>query len=165
MGMDACLAVILAALACLPAPAAPERAAVAQESKEKAADEVVPQLMEAVGVLAGFQLYQTYLNIGFLADGKTEGVYKDSDVKQLLASIMKPLGKVDQQLEKVGKLAQTRADREAAAKLRKIAILLREQGKALETFWTSDKPADGMKYESTRKQAWTEISALLGLDK
>ena len=121
------------------------------------------KLIETVGLLAGLHLYQTYLNIGFVADGKAEGTYEEADARKLLASVMTPLDTVDKQLEKVGKLAPGKADQDAVAQLRKLAALLRQQGKELETFWNTDQESDGAKYEATRKRAWEGISKLLAL--
>src|SRR4051794_11911775 len=50
----------------------------------KAPSDAVPQLLETVDLLASVQLYQTYLNIGFLADGRAEGTYEDDDAKRIL---------------------------------------------------------------------------------
>lgn len=132
--------------------------------KKEVADDPVPQLMESVGLLSALHLYQTFLNIGFLADARTEGLYDQKATQQFLDSIMTPLDSVDKQLGKVQKLAQTKEDREAIDKLKNIAGLLRQQGKGLETFWKSGKEADGSRYEATRKKAWSEINSVLGLE-
>jgi hypothetical protein len=160
-----CLLATVAVLLLLLGGAAVLRSQPEPAKRAGSAEEAVPQLLETVGLLGGLQLYQTYLNIGFIADGRTEGLYKDKEIKQLLDSILTPLEKVDQQLEKVSKIAQAKEDQEAVARLRKIAALLRQQGKDLEKFWASNKEADGARYEATRKQAWKEISSLLGLEK
>src|SRR5207237_7148700 len=47
-------------------PAKPENANTAQERR---------QLLEAVGALTAANCYQTYLNIGLIADGKAKGAY------------------------------------------------------------------------------------------
>jgi hypothetical protein len=154
---------IVAAMALLaPMATAAERGADSEKSQATATD-ANGQLAETVGVLAGLHLYQTYLNIGFIADGRAEGTYQEQDARQLLASVLAPLDQVDQQLEKVGKLVQDKKDRETAEKVRRLAALLRRQGKELETFWSTEKESDGAKYEATRKRAWDEISSLLAL--
>src|SRR2546430_1702840 len=61
-------------------------------------------LAETVGLLAGLQLYQTYLNIGLLADARSEGLYEAAELAQLLGSVVVPLEKVEKQLDKVAKL-------------------------------------------------------------
>ena len=49
--------------------------------------------------------------------------------------------------------------------LRAVVSLLRQQGKDLTAFWDSGQPEEGAKYEATRKEAWKQISVMLGLDK
>lgn len=123
------------------------------------------ELTETVGLLSGLYLYQTYLNIGLLADGKAEKVYDEKAARAVLATVLTPLEAVDKQLAKVKALAQTEADRQAAEKLRAALGLLRRQGQELIAFWDSGKAADGAKYEATRQEVWKQINALLGLDK
>ena len=155
--MPRCLLTIVLALAACPLHA--------DDPLPRTPDDPVPQLMETIGLLTSVQLYQTYLNIGLLADGRTEGLYADNDIKQLLASVLTPLDRVDKQLEKVAKLATTKDDKESLEKLRAIGGLLRQQGKDLETFWASGKEADGAKFEASRKKTWKELNALLEVEK
>ena len=143
--------------------ASPDDYAEAQE-KEAAVTEPVPLLLETFGLLGGLQLYQTYLNIGFIADGKAQGVYSESNAKALLGSILIPLDSVSTQLTKSAKVVPAKEDQDALGKLEKITRILQQQGKSLETFWASGKESDGSQFESSRKQAWGEISALLGLN-
>ena len=133
--------------------------------KKEVAEDPVPPLLESVGLLGALQLYQTYLNIGFLADARAERLYDEKATQQLLDSIMTPLESVEKQLGKVQKWTRTKEDREAIDKLKNIAVLLRQQGKGLETFWNSGKEADGARYEATRKKAWAEINSVLVLEK
>src|SRR5262245_54690202 len=123
------------------------------------------ELTETVGLLSGLYLYQSYLNIGLLADGKAERVYDEKAARAVLATVLTPLEAVDRQLEKVGKVARTPADRDAVERLRWIVALLRLQGKELTGFWDSGRPEDGARYEAARQEAWKQITALLALDK
>ena len=139
----------------------------AQPATEKPAptvDIAHPVLTETVGLLAGIQLYQTYLNIGLIADAKAEGVYELADVQQILGTVLGPLEKVEKQLEKVSKLKLSKDDVEAVTRLRKIARMLREQGSELQAFWETGKNEHGNKYESIRQSAWKELSGLLELE-
>jgi hypothetical protein len=122
-------------------------------------------LTETVGVLAGMNLYQSYLTIGLLADGKAERLYDEKAARSVLASVLTSLATVDQQLEKAGAAMQTAGDQAALAKVRGVVGLLRRQGKELIAFWDSGRPEDGARYEATRQEAWKQIVALLGLDK
>jgi len=123
------------------------------------------QLTETVGLLSGLYLYQTYLTIGLLADGKAERVYDDKTARSVLATVVGPLSAVDKQLAVVGKLAQTDADRQAVDRLRTTVALLRRQSQELTAFWDSGDPAAGARYEATRQEAWKHITSLLGLNK
>src|SRR5262245_672682 len=95
------------------------------------------QLTETVGLLSGLYLYQTYLTIGLLADGKSERLYDENAARNVLASVLNPLDAVDRQLTTVVELAQTPADRQAAERLRGVVALLKQQGKELIAFWDS----------------------------
>ena len=150
-------ALLLVSILAFAFPAAAQTPAVPKPTEQNMQD-----LMETVGLLSTLHLYQTYLNIGFIADGRAEELYDDAESKQLLGSVLTPLEKVSAQLDKIGKLATTKDDREAVEKLKKIATLLKQQGKELQDFWVSGKEQDGEKYEATRKKAWEEIRVLVG---
>lgn len=150
----AALALLLVALVGGPAAAQPPAA--------KADDTAV--LTETVGLLAGIQLYQTYLNIGLLADARAEGLYEASELAQLLGSVVVPLERVENQLGKVAALKLSKEDAAAVARMKKVAGLLRQQGKSLQAFWDTGVADNGKKYEAARQAAWKELSDLLELD-
>jgi hypothetical protein len=146
--------------------AAGTRTVLAQDKKETSPDrEARDQLLETVGVLAASQLYQGYLNIGFVADGKAEGTYEEKDARQILGSILSLLDTLDKQLERVGKLELDKADREGVEQIRKLSGQLHDQGKELQAFWATGNKERGAAYEKIRKESWDGISKLLGLDK
>ena len=123
------------------------------------------QLTETVGLLSGLYLYQTYLNIGLLADGKAERLYDEKAARQVLASVVTPLDAVDRQLAQIGAMAETQADRDAAGRLRHMVGMLRRQGQQLVTFWDNRTAADGARYEATRQEVWNQLYTLLKLDR
>lgn len=168
IGFVALVAVLTSALAVGQPPAspsAPPPLPSSAEKKEAPAADDHGQLMETVGLLSGLYLYQAYLNIGLLADGKAEKIYEEKAARSVLGSIVGPLDAVDKQLGKVGKAARTNADRVAVERLRLIVASLRQQGRDLTAFWDSGQPEDGAKYEATRREAWKQINAVMGLDK
>lgn len=126
--------------------------------------EALPTLSETVGLLSGLQLYQTYLNIGMLADARAEGLYEASELAQLLGSVVVPLDTVDKQLAKVAALkGLSKEDATAITRMRKIAGLLKQQGKSLQAFWDTGVEDHGKKYEESRQAAWKELDELLEL--
>jgi hypothetical protein len=141
-------------------PAAPPA-----ERKDPAPADPHADLSETVGLLSGLYLYQAYLNIGLLADGKAVNTYDDKAARSVLDSVLTPLETVDKQFEKLSKSARTQADRDACDRLRGVVTLLRRQGADLKAFWNSGQPEDGAKYEASRQEAWKQISALLGFNK
>lgn len=138
------------------------------DNKEKSpADKPDPALSafaESAGLFAGLQLYNTYLNIGILADAMAEELYPSADVYQLLGSVVHPLERVEKQLAKITALKLPKEDADAVAKLTRIAGLLRQQGKELELYWDKGLPEHSKRYEATRQAAWKELSALLELE-
>jgi len=142
--------------------AGPGRCQSPAEKSAPAAPNAV--LTESVGLFAGVQLYQTYLNIGLLADARAAGVYEDADAGQVLGSVLEPLKKVDKQLEKLAALkGLSEEDLAAVARLRKVAGLLIVQGDSLAAFWTTDQPAHADKYEAARRKAWAELEDVLDM--
>ena len=122
------------------------------------------QLLEAVGSMAASHYYQTYLNIGFLADGKAQGLYGDKEAKRVLDSLMSVHATVDKQLETVAKLDLEKDDQTSVNQMRKLSGLLRDQGKELQAYWETGNRERYANYEDLRRQSWTGVSQLLGLD-
>jgi hypothetical protein len=150
------------AVAALAVTAGVTRAQPAAPAKTVAEENSV--LLETVGLLAGIQLYQTYLNVGLLADASAEGVYESGEATQLLGSVVGPLDKIEKQLEKVAALKLSKDDAAALTRMKKIAGLLRVQGKALQSYWDTGKEEHNKKYEDARQAAWKELSDLLALE-
>jgi hypothetical protein len=121
------------------------------------------QLLEAVGSLAASHYYQAYLNIGFLADGKAQGLFKEREAGHVLDSVLSLLATVDKQLDTVSKLDLEKDDQTSVDQMRKISSLLRDQGKELQSFWESGNVDRSDDYEDLRQKSWTGISRLLGL--
>jgi hypothetical protein len=121
------------------------------------------QLLETVGALTAAHCFQTYLNLGLIADGKAKGIYTRKDANKVLDSVVEILDSLDRKLAGLAKIDLDKADRQSLEQMRDLSALLRRQGKELETFWDSGKEEDSDKYESTRKDAWAAIGKLTGI--
>ncbi len=144
-----------------PAAVQPQPAPVVQPDQ---APESMGVLTEALGLVSGLQLYQTYLNIGLLADVRAEGLYEAGELSQLLGTVVTPLEQVDKQLGRVAAIKGLSKDDVAAlARMRKIVGQLQAQGKSLQTFWDTGVQDHGKRYEIARQAAWKELDDLLGL--
>jgi hypothetical protein len=121
------------------------------------------QLLETVGALTTAHCYQTYLNIGLIADGKAKGSYTEKDAAKVLDSVLSTLNSVDRKLAALSKIDLDKQDRESLEQIRDLADLLRQQGKELEAFWDSGKDQDAARYENARKDSWAAIGKLTGI--
>jgi hypothetical protein len=121
------------------------------------------QLLETVGALTAAHCFQTYLNLGLIADGKAKGIYTRKDANKVLDSVVEILDSLDRKLSGLAKIDLDKADRQSLEQMRDLSALLRRQGKELETFWDSGKDEDNDRYESTRKDAWAAIGKLTGI--
>jgi hypothetical protein len=121
------------------------------------------QLLETIGVLTAAHCYQSYFNIGLIADGKARGTYTEKDASKLLNTVLSLLDSVDRRLTVLSKIDLEKADRDSLERMRDLSDLLHQQGRALEIFWDSGKDDDAAKYEDVRKDAWAAISKLMGI--
>ena len=121
------------------------------------------QLLETVGALTTAHCYQTYLNIGLIADGKAKGTYTDKDAAKVLDSVLSLLNSVDRKLAALSRFDLDKQDRDSLEQIRDLADLLRQQVKELEAFWDSGKDQDAARYENARKDSWAAIGKLTGI--
>jgi hypothetical protein len=120
-------------------------------------------LLETIGSLTSAHYFQTYLNIGFVADGKANGTYTEKDARRVLDSIVSLVNSLDRKLEGLDKIELSKDDRDRLEQLRAVSALLRQQGKELQLFWETGKAENADKYEALRKTAWATISKLMGI--
>jgi hypothetical protein len=122
-----------------------------------------PSSLQTIGALAAAHYYQTYLNIGFIADAEGKGTYTNEDARKVLRSLLSLVDSVDRQLETFGKRTLDKEDRASLEHMRAISALLCQQGRALQTYWDSGKDQDADRYESLRKNSYAAISKLMGI--
>src|SRR5207249_10145257 len=83
---------------------------------------------EALGGLTATHLYQTYLNIGLLADAVEGEVYSAAEARKLLATVMDLVDAVERQLGKVSADLKDE-DEKTLERTRQLTALLRAQAK------------------------------------
>ena len=137
--------------------------ALAQPGSSAPSTAAQVQTAETVGLLATLYLYQTYLNIGLLADCRAEEVYDDKQVESLLVSQLGPLDAVERQFQSLQKQARSPAERASLEQMQKVIGPLRRQGKHLHAYWHGDKESDAQQYQAARQESWRHLSALMGL--
>lgn len=125
--------------------------------------------LEALGGLTAAHLYQSYLNIGMLADAAENEVYGADDAKKLLTTILAWMDNVDQQLVRLAETNLEPDDKKRVTQVRQLTTLLRTQAKELRAYWdVPESDADGkkdheMKFHKAREDAWSGIRELLGI--
>jgi hypothetical protein len=137
-----------------------DNAKTADGAKTSAAE---PNLLQTVGALAAAHYFQTYLNIGFIADGKGHGIYSEKDARRVLQSVLSVLDSVDRRLETLGQVNLNKDDRDSLEQMRAISALLRQQARELQTYWERGQDEDLARYETIRKNSYAAISKLLGI--
>jgi hypothetical protein len=153
--------------------AADQRKQDEKKADEKKAEEQKPQqpprddgreaLLGALGTLTAAQLYQTYLNIGLLADATAKEVYPAATARKLLDEVTGMLDTVEGQVARVPEEALRPEDRKALARAREVAVLLRTQARELRAYWETDDEARVVKYQKAREEAWAGIKELLNV--
>jgi hypothetical protein len=121
------------------------------------------RLIESVGSLCAVQLYQSYLNVGLLADGVEHEAYSKADAAQILSTIVTLSQTVDGQLQKLADSGLDNDDRKALDRVRKASALVRTQAAHLQSFWSSGEKNHIDDYQRLRQQCWQELRSILGL--
>jgi hypothetical protein len=133
------------------------------EAASTAAATPDPNSLETIGTLTAAHYFQTYLNIGFIADGKGKGTYTIEDARKVLRSVLSVVDSVDRQLETLGKRTLPKEDRDSLEQMRAASALLRQQSRELQTYWDSGQDQDAARYETLRKNSYAVISKLIGI--
>jgi hypothetical protein len=139
-------------------PAAP----LAEPVKSADTSRQTDRLLEALGGLTAAHLYQTYLNIGLLADNTESDVYTIAEAKKLLETLTGLLDTVDRQLAKVAEQELRPEDRKALARCRPLVVLLGTQAAELNAYWDTGDKEHTRKFHQAREEAWAGIRELLG---
>jgi hypothetical protein len=121
-------------------------------------------LLETIGGLSTVHLYQTYLNIGLLADAVESETYTRSEAISVLLTVSELIGLVEKQLGKLPATGLSADDEAALEGVRLMTSLLRTQSNALLSFWASGDESHAARYHLAREQTWNALKEVLGLD-
>src|SRR5262245_44517603 len=140
-----------------------------KETKPKApaAAPTFPQrdrFLEALGGLSAAHLYQSYLNIGMLADGVESEAYTVQEAEKLLTSVIDLMNRVDAQLVKIGQTGLDGDDQASLERIKSVSALLRLQTRTLQTYWASGEKTQAERYHRAREAAWTGLTKVLGFE-
>lgn len=144
-------------------PTLPKKVTVPQAGNVKR-DSQRDRLLEAMGNLSAAHLFQSYLNIGLLADGVESDAYSPKEAEDTLHSIHEIMDQVTSQLDLVAKLDLEGEDLAAIEQIKTATVLLRVQAKCLENYWTTGESKNAEEYHEARKAAWKGLSKILQPD-
>ncbi len=108
-------------------------------------------------------LYQTYLNIGMIADIWTQNIYSPDDAKSLLNTNLSFLKTSRKIVKELTDFSITQEDRGTFLEMISIMDDLTGETESLLKYIASRAQNDINQYETFRKQAWTKISKLMDI--
>jgi hypothetical protein len=150
----------------LPAPPTPPPAPPAAVMDRKPAVPAAPAaepLLEALGGLTAASLYQTYLNIGLLADATEHAVYAPADARKVLQTVTDLIDTADRQLAALPEAGLQEDERKALARSRTLLGLMRTQTRELRAYWDTGKKEHAAQFHKAREEAWAGIKDTLGI--
>jgi hypothetical protein len=120
--------------------------------------------LEALGGLSAVHLYQSYLNIGLIADAVEKEAYTTAEAAKILQTVEDLIALVDKRLTRLAEAGLDEDDRQALEHIRAVTQELRLQGSALKGFWATGDTAQISRYRQARTRSWDELRDLLGID-
>ncbi len=122
------------------------------------------RFLSALGMLSAAQVYQTYLNIGLLADGVESEAYTKAQAEEMLATVVGLLDQGDRQLDAVRQTDLDADDRANVQRIQDLTALLRRQASALRAYWATGNREQITRYHQARETTWKSLSAALGIN-
>jgi hypothetical protein len=120
--------------------------------------------LEALGSLSAAHLFQSYLNIGLLADGVESEAYTPKQAEDTLLSINEMMDQAEAQLARLTKVGLDAEDNAALEQIRAVTELLRLQSKYLKDYWRTGDTDQAKQYHEVRQAAWKGLTRILQMD-
>lgn len=140
--------------------------AVSSGAFSQTCEERESKLLEAVGGFSAGMLYNTYGLIGSISDGYAHDVYDAVTIGDLMDAQKKVadnLVKVLEELKNDGYL-KDKKDQDYAGSIINILKGLKKQAQFLEDYADNKTRQKQEAYEEQRKQNWSAISKLMGIE-
>jgi hypothetical protein len=122
------------------------------------------RFMSALGSLTAAHHYQSYLNLGLLADAWEKDVYEEEEAMKMLATVQGMIDGVDRQLVRLEKASVKEDDRKALARSRELGALLKTQAKELAAYWEGGAKEHADAFHKARETAWASLKELLKIE-
>jgi hypothetical protein len=129
-------------------------------AKAKAVNE---RMLETLGCQSAVHLYQSYLNIGLIADSVEHENCSPAEGAKMLNTVASLMDVVDKQLERLTETDFSTEDIQDIQRIRAISSLMRVQLASLQAYWLSGDRKHADRYHETREKAWVELGKVLSL--
>lgn len=118
--------------------------------------------LEALGSMCAAHLYQSFLNIGLLADGVENEQLSLAEGEKTLANVVRFMGLVERQLDQIAMNGLDPNDRQTLLGIQGLAKVLRKQADALQAYWSTGAEDQAGRYHEARNQALAGLGEMLG---
>ncbi len=109
-------------------------------------------------------LYQTYLNIGLLADGVAKKAYTAEEGKKLLVEISKVMDTLERQLAQLPEEELRQDEKKQLDTIRSILSRQRSEIKELKDYYSTSEEEYVLKFQKIHKSVWADLEKLLPPD-
>ncbi len=135
-------------------------------SYSQTCEERESKLLEAVGGFSAGLLYNTYGLIGSISDGYTHDAYDALTISDLMDAQKKLSDNLVKMMEelKSGGYLKDKKDQDFAGSVINILKGLKKQAQLLEDYADNKSRQKQEAYEEQRKQNWSAISKLMGIE-
>jgi hypothetical protein len=121
------------------------------------------RLLESVGSVSSIYLYQSYLNVGLIADAVKNDTYTKEEAAELLGTVVALLQTVDAQMQKLESIGLDQEEVAAVKQVRSISGLIKSQTSLLQTHWKAGDKGSLDRFLQVRHESWNELRDVLGL--
>jgi hypothetical protein len=119
------------------------------------------RFLETVGSLSAGHLYQSFLNIGLLADCVENETYTPEQAEKMLRTVLRLIDLQDHQLFMLKESGLDGEDSQTADRIRSVADALRSLANTLQAYWETGDEADLQQYLAEREDVRTGLLDLL----
>ncbi len=121
------------------------------------------RLLESVGSVSSIYLYQSYLNVGLIADGVKNDTYTKEEAGELLNTIVTLLQTVDAQMQKLENIGLDEEEVAAVKQVRNISGSIKAQTIHLQNHWKTGDKLSLDQFNQSRHESWNELRTVLRL--
>ncbi|MGE3806751.1 MAG: hypothetical protein AB7K24_18950 [Gemmataceae bacterium] len=141
-----------------PVPVVPNPNPVPQPAARKSDRQ---KLIEIVDTLTATNLYQTYMTLGLIADGRVSNSYSQEETLAMLKALADTVDAADKQLNRLTRITLTQEEQARFTELTQVSTLLKQQGAALVNYVQNNNPRALEEFQRIRLRTGERVATLL----